>query len=247
MSKLYYFTTYVFKKKKKVLSSIYIITYSIAQYVKVSLNFTVFYCTVLYWYIFSICFLFFTTLTLFPKTYVHCNSSCTAEQQVLLCNFITFLWHCSASFLTRRENIPFVWVRNNHWHWPRVQDVTCGLAWPGLCLRPVWRLDGCDPHLLGPVAISGRSFVTSCRDLVSGGGQRWASHRNGQSLASQTLSLDGGPPLAHCPIVWMEFLLLDLELPGLKSKLTCLHSRPRPNVCFYLKVSFHVLGTRGAI
>lgn len=41
----------------------------------------------------------------------------------------------------------------------------------------------------------------------------------------------------------MEFLLLDLELPGLKSKLTCVHSRLRPNVCFYLKVSFHVLGT----
>lgn len=41
-----------FKRKKNVQSSIYIIIYSIAQSVKVSLNFTVFYCTVLYWYIF---------------------------------------------------------------------------------------------------------------------------------------------------------------------------------------------------
>ncbi len=55
------------------------------------------------------------------------------------------------------------------------------------------------------------------------------------------------PQLFHCPIVWMELLLLDLELSGLKSKLTCLHLRLRPNVCFYLTVSFHVWGTRRAL
>lgn len=158
-----------------------------------------------------------------------------------------FFMTLQCEFPQKKENKPFVWLWNYGWHWPRVQDVACSPAWPGLCLRPVWRLDGCDPRLLAPVAISGSSSVTSCRDLVSGGGLRWASSRNGLSLLSQTLSLDGRPALAHCPIVWMEFLLLDLELPGLKSKLTCLHSRLRPNVCFYLKVSFHVLGTRGAL
>lgn len=45
------------------------------------------------------------------------------------------------------------------------------------------------------------------------------------------------PQLFHCPFVWMDLLL---EILGLKIKLTCLHLRLRPNVCFYLKVSFYV-------
>lgn len=77
-----------------------------------------------------------------PKMYVHCHSSCKVEQQVLLCNFITSLWHWSASFLTRRENIPFVCARDNHWHWPRVQDACMqfGLAWvmSEACVKAGW-------------------------------------------------------------------------------------------------------------
>lgn len=103
-------------------------------------------------------------------------------------------------FPQKKENIPFVWFWNNRWHWPRVQDVACSLAWPGLCLWPVQWLDRCHPSLLAPVAISGSSSVTGCRDLVSGGGLRWASRRNGLSLLSQTLSLDGGLCLPIVPL-----------------------------------------------
>lgn len=45
--------------------------------------------------------------------YIQHNGYYSAEQQVLLCSFISAssLWHCSVSFLGRRENILLVKLR----------------------------------------------------------------------------------------------------------------------------------------